>query len=592
LFDQSLQTALTVSLEQSAHANVFPDARVTSALTRMQRDPASRIDPELGREICRRENIRALVSCGIARVGPRYVLSARIVDPRTGETVRSYDEQADGQDKVLPALSSLAADIRRGLGESLSSIERSNRPLPQVTTASLRALQLYADGQRLWAKGQHPEAVKLYESALQLDPEFAMAYSALGNAYSSFVFNQPVKGRAYYDNALRLSTRTTERERLLIEASAASATGNVQEAERVYRAYLAMYADDSAVRYSLGTMLMMNNRSGEALEQFLDVVRVAPQDAGAFINAATSYAKLRKYPEALEYYRRAFVLEPTWEGGGNLNHEYGFAVVRAGEVSKAREVFSKALGFQDSKAGGLRSLALLDMYEGRYREAETKLREAIILNRAAKQPLSEARNLMFLAQVRQGRDPRAAVLAELDRADVLLAPLDTDVGWYANLGTFLARAGVVGQAKRLVTVVAKRAEPGSPSDMSALHGLEGEIALAERRYEKAIDSLALADRELRNGLALESLANAYRIAGNSAQAIATYEALLALDAVGWEAQPGWLAAHYALADAYRKTNQIDRARETADKLLNLWKEADPDLPFLQKIRELRRLLDR
>ena len=136
MFDRSLLTALKVSLEQSAHANVVPDARIASALTRMKRDPASRIDAALGREISSRENIRALVSCSIVRVGPRYVLSARIVDPRTGDTVRSYDEPAVGEDEVLPALSSLAADIRRGLGESLTSIQQRNRPLPQVTTAS------------------------------------------------------------------------------------------------------------------------------------------------------------------------------------------------------------------------------------------------------------------------------------------------------------------------------------------------------------------------------------------------------------------------------------------------------------------------
>src|SRR4029453_5237059 len=165
MFDRSLAMALTVSLEQSPHANVFPRARAAGALARMKRDPASRIDADLGRDICRRENIRALVSSSIARVGPRYALSARIVDPSSGETIRSYVEQADGADGVLPALSSLAGDIRRGLGESLQSIEQRNRPLPQVTTASLPALQRYADGQGSWAKGQYDEAVKLYEAA-------------------------------------------------------------------------------------------------------------------------------------------------------------------------------------------------------------------------------------------------------------------------------------------------------------------------------------------------------------------------------------------------------------------------------------------
>ena len=592
VFDRSLVMALTVSLEQSTHANVFPRARVAGALTRMKRDLASRIDAELGREICRRENIRALVSSSIARVGPRYALSARIVDPSTGESIRSYVEQADGADGVLPALSSLARDIRRGLGESLQSIEQRNRALPQVTTPSLPALQLYADGQRSWSKGQHSEGVKLYEAALQLDPEFAMAYAALGNAYSSFIFNQPVKGRGYFDKALQLSARTTERERLTIEATAAASAGNIREAERAYGAYLTTYPDDTVIRYSFGTMLMRNNRQAEALEQFMDVIRASPQDARALINAATSYVGLNQYPKALEYYRMAFELEPAWELGGNLNHEYGFVLVKSGDASKAREVFSKAVNSQDSKAGGLRSLALLEMYEGRYRDAEIKLREAVVLNRAAQAPLSEARNLMFLAQVREGRGAKADALAELDRAATLLAPLDTDVGWYATLGSLLARAGAASKARRQLAVVARRADAASPSEMSDLHRLEGEIALAEKQHGKAIDSFALADREVRSGLTLEGLANAYLVAGRSAEAIATYEALLALDGLGSEVEHPWLAAHYTLTDACRRNNQADRARHAVDMLLQFWKDADPDLPVVVQTRELRRRLDR
>jgi serine/threonine protein kinase/tetratricopeptide (TPR) repeat protein len=592
LFDRSLLTALTVSLEQSAHANVFPRARVSSALTRMKRDPASPIDSELGREICRRENIRALVTCSIARVGPRYALSARIVDPQTGETVRSYEQQPPDEGHVLPALSDLATQIRRGLGESLASVNHSNRPLPQVTTTSLRALQLYAEGQNLWSKGQRNEAVKLYESALQQDPEFAMAHSALGVAYTSFVFNQPTKGRAHLEEALRLSTRTTDRERLLIEATAASSAGIVSEAERAYRAYLATYPDDSGVRYSLGTLLMNANRPAEAVGEFLDVIRVAPQYGSAYINAATSYKKLQKPQEALAYYRKAFAIEPTWETGGNLNHEYGFALVSVGDIAKAREVFGKALASPGSKPGGLRSLALLDLYQGKYRDGADKLREAILLNQATKSALSEARNRMYLALVREGQGAKAAALTELDKAALLLAPLDVEALWFADLGSALARAGAPAKAMRFAAIANKRVERNSPLAMSRLHRLEGEIALAERRDGQAIESLLLADREFRDSRSVESLAYAYQTIGDTTQAIANYEALLAIDSLGWEAQQPWVVAHFALADAYRRAGQVARARETADRLLTLWTSADPELPLLERTRLLVRQLPR
>jgi len=590
VFDRALLTALTVSLEQSPHANVYPRARVASALARMKRDRESPIDPELGREICRRESIRALVTCGIARVGSRYALSARIVDPQTGAAVRSYDELAPEEREVLPSLSELAASIRRGLGESLASIDRANKPLPQVTTSSLHALQLYADGQALWRKGQYHDAVKLYDKALEEDPDFAMVHAALGNAYMSFVFNQPSKGRAHLDRALQLATRTTERERMSIEATAASSAGNVYEAERAYHAYLATYPDDSLIRYSLGTMLMMNSRPAEALDQFQDVIRVAPQYAGAYINAATSCVKLQRVQESLEFYRKAFALEPSWESGGNLNHEYGFAWVRAGDIAKAREVFGKALASPGSKAGGLRSLALLDLYQGKYKDGADKLREAILLSQAAKASLSEARNRVYLAQVFEGQGAGAARLVELDRAAGLVARLDIDASWFADLGAALARAGTAAKARSLAKVVALRVERNSPRAMSRLHRLEGEIALAEGRHQDAVDSLLLADREFRDSGTVESLAAAYLAAGDRTRAIATYEALLAIDSLGWEAQQPWLAAHYVLADAYREVGRASSALETAERLLDLWKAADPDLLLVKRTRDLVRRL--
>ena len=122
----------------------------------------------------------------------------------------TFEEQARGEDAVLPALSALAVRIRQTPGRvARPAIQRANRPLQQVTTASLTALELYTEGQQLWVKGKYNEAVKTYESALQQDPEFAMAHAALGNAYVSHIYNQPSRGRECFARALELASRTT-----------------------------------------------------------------------------------------------------------------------------------------------------------------------------------------------------------------------------------------------------------------------------------------------------------------------------------------------------------------------------------------------
>jgi tetratricopeptide (TPR) repeat protein len=592
VFDRSLFTALTVSLEQSTHANVFPRSRVASALNRMKRSPSSPIDAELGREICLRENVRALVTCEIERAASRYTLAARIVDPRTGESVRSFEEQARGEDAVLPALSALAVRIRENLGESLPAIQRSNRPLPMVTTASLKALQQFTEGQELWARGKYVEAVKMFEMAVQEDPGFAMAHAALGNAWTSHLYNQPSKGLAAYAKALELASRTTDRERLVIQASSSAASGDWAESARLYKAYLETYPDDVSTRYALGTLLMQNRRPVEALEQFQHIVRVAPASPSAFINMATTLDQLHRFPEALDAYAKAFALEPAWETGGNLNHEYGFTFVRAGQPAKAREVFAKAVAVPDYRARGLRSLAVLDLYEGHYHAAGERFREAALMNEAARNRLSASRDRMFLASVFEGEGDAAGQLAELERARAALEGLDVETLWPSRLGVAFARAGAIARAEGLRAAVAKRVRPASASDASELHRLEGEIELAHGRHAAAVEKLRLADREFQTGLTLESLAFAAWKAGSLPEAVSTYEALLATSPAGWEAQQGWVTAPYFLALAYRASGQVDKARAAADRLLAQWKDADSDLVVLRRTRELSRELAR
>jgi len=219
VFDNSLTTAFTVSLQQSAHVNVLPQVRIGDALRRMGKDANVRIDEPLGREICLRENAKALIVGELAKVGRQYAISARLLDPQTDEAVRAYIERAKGQDQILGVLGEVARRIRKDLGESLGAIRRNDRPLPQVTTRSLQALQLYAEGQQRWRKGAHQDALRLFQSALEYDASFAMAHVALGSAYCSHIFSDPVKGKAHYEKALEYSERITERERSLLQAA-------------------------------------------------------------------------------------------------------------------------------------------------------------------------------------------------------------------------------------------------------------------------------------------------------------------------------------------------------------------------------------
>jgi serine/threonine protein kinase/tetratricopeptide (TPR) repeat protein len=334
VFDKSLATALNASLSQSAYANIFSKSRSNAVLQRMGKKPDTLVNQQIGCEICQRENIRGLICPTIGKVGNRFVLSAKIVDPQTGDEVRSYVEQADGYNQVLPALDRIAAALRKGLGESLPQIETRSRPLAQVTTSSLTALKAYSNGLQLWEKGQYGAALDLLLTATKEDPDFAMAHAAIGRFYSSYIFNDFTNSRLHYESALKLVDRLTEREKQVIRLQYESDFGKYETAHNLYEIFLRDYPDSIPQRYNYGIVLRDHNMVDKAIEQFKEVLRIAPDYAAAYINLATCYSKINRPRDALESYNRAFKLEPDWLMDGNQNREYGLVFVELGDIVK------------------------------------------------------------------------------------------------------------------------------------------------------------------------------------------------------------------------------------------------------------------
>ena len=593
LFDRSLTTAFRISLEQSTHANVLPPARVSQALRRMGKPKVEHLDEELGREICVREHTRGLVTSSISRVGSQYVLSAQLIDPASGNRVRTYSERADREDHILDGLDRIARALRRDLGESLATIQQGSRPLPQVTTSSLQALKLYSEGSYLWGKGDYDNGVRQVEAALAEDPEFAMAHAALGTSYMSFIYNDRLKWRQHLERALELANRTSDRERLLIQVKHAEELGTPAQAERLCRLYLSQYPDDAAVRYNFGSMLMRWTREREAIAQLSEVVRVAPTFASAYINLATSQRNIREYKEALSNYDKAFTLEPDWKLGGNLNHEYGFAFVEIGDHEKAREVFSLALARPQDRARALRSMALLDVYEGQHRHAIATFREAALTNESARVGTSAARDRLFLATTLLAVGDRTGALRELDAAVALLPTSAPQLWMSARIGQAYARAGAARKAADILSATRPHAEANNVEHQSELHVLEGEIELARDHPARALELFDLAYRERPWPLTMEPLARAELAQKLTDRGVERFRTLVGLAhrCLGWEAQTPWLNAHYTLARLLAERGERDEARRVIDQLLRIWKDSDGSPTLLAQAKALSDRID-
>jgi len=589
VFDGSLETALTVGTQQSQYVNVFPLSRMQETLRRMRRADVKKVDETIGREIALREGIKGILACGISKVGDRYLLTARIVDPDKQTAVFSASSRAEGKEEVLPRLDELARKVRRALGESMAKISEQRMALFQATTSSLEALKYYT-GSRT-APGD--TAVQLLKQALELDPDFALAHAELGMKY--YIGGNRGDGEMHFQKALSLLGRLTTRERLWIRAIVEDWRGNRDQGIQNYKAYLAEYPDDSGARYRLGYAYLLSGQQALGVEAFKRVIDIDKDSAGAYINLASCLSGLKKNEEALANYQKAFSLSPELSTGLYVNQEYGFLLVRMGKIQEARQAFENMIAQPDNslKAKGYRSLGLLLMYQGKYGSAQDSLKEAINLNKILKYKLSELRDHLFLAMNFRMKRQYEAFEKEMKAVDAIQEEIKLDPVFIFKIGKIYARLNRLKEAGQLLEILKTRIgdvlavsgiNRSNQSDQESFHLLNGEIALARRQYEEAIGSFGMA-ASLGDNQLEDSLAFAYSKSGNLEKSIEKYEEFLKTDVLGYEGQELWVLAHYQLGRLYEQKGESAEAGKYFELFLDIWKDADPGIPEVEDARK-------
>ena len=582
VFNQSLNTALEVSLQQSSYVNILPHSRINETLKRMGKEKTEIINEDIGVEIAQREGIAVIVVCNISLIGNIYLLTAKVVEVNTRKTLKTESFKANGKNEVLISLDNLGRKIRRDLGESLKEINSKIIALPEATTSSLDALKCLVKGNEAWnTDGKLNEAEVFYLKAIELDPEFAYAHASLGSLY--YWMNNRTKGEEHFTKALNLLDRLTEKEKLWIQARIEGFRGNYEEAVLKYNIYLRNYPSSSDAWYRLGYNYMMLSRCEEAIAAFNKSLEIhKDKDPNAYINIATCYKILKKYQQSVEFYLKAFTINPNLLNITNLNHEFGFTYVQMGEFQKAREVFEKlTAGEDDLKVQGYRSLALLLMYTGKYSEAINKLHESILICKTRGYGLSELRNHLFLAIAYKTKGMMPEFYEELNKVNELFKAEGLEPWWYFLYGKILVRDGKIQKAEKILNEISARINKGNRTDTAVYNILKGEIQLAKGNPAEAIELIKTGINLRRDGYTLESLANYYYDTGDLDMAIVKYKEIIEIkSSLGWEPQEYWIKAHYNLGKIYEKKGNYDQAIKYYKDFLNIWKDADNDLPEL------------
>jgi serine/threonine protein kinase/Tfp pilus assembly protein PilF len=592
IFDDTLKTALSVSLRQSPFLNVLSDSEVAKTLQLMTRPTGTKLTPEVARELCLRAGSKSYLAGSIGGLGSEYVLGLKAVNCQSGDTLAEEQVTAASKEKVLDALGEAASKLRTELGESLATVQKFDVPLQQATTSSLEALKAYSLG---WGAESLTAALPYHQRAIELDKNFAMGYRAVGNDYNGL--GGVERAAEQYTKAFALREHGSEWEKLVITADYyRNVTGELDKAAKTYREWIRSYPRDGAPYGYLGLVLAAQGQYEKGAEIIKETIRRAPNDSASYSNLAgyslalqrfdeaqriiheAQARKLDEYPMHNDLYALAFLgadsaammAQLQWFAGQPEVENCGLALASdteayAGRVGRARELNKRAADSAvraDSKEGG-----------------------AIYLGSAALQQAA-------YGNVTEARQSAAAALK--------LVPTSQGVEVEAALA--FAMAADTARAESLAQDLGKRFPLDTQIQSLWLPAIQGQLALDKKNPAAALTALQVAFPPLEFG-AIAFINNvsclyptyvrgeAYLAAGQGNAAAAEFQKILDHSGIVWNCWTGALA-HLGVARAnalQSRTSQgadADAARVRAlaayKDFLTLWKDADPDIPILKQ----------
>jgi eukaryotic-like serine/threonine-protein kinase len=583
IFDGTLRQGLSAQLDQSPYLNLLSDQRIVQTLALMAQPKDAQLTPALSREVCQRTGSTAVLNGSIAQVGASYLLTLAAINCADAEMLAMTEAQAGDKDHVLQALGKVASEMRRRLGESLTSIEKYDAPPENVTTRSLEALKAYNAGyQTMIVKNDYPDAIALFQQAINLDPNFAMAYARLGINY----YNQDETSRAAENlqKAYQLRDRLSEREKLYIEAShEAMATGDMEAARKTYESWAQIYPRDQFAIGNLGVVDGFLGDYGKGLAAIQNAWELNPGNALVMANIVDSYLQLNRFDEAKATAREA----QSRHLDSVLLHGYLYLVDflqhdAAGMEREAAELMGKP-GWEDLILYYQSDTAA---FAGQFIKARVLTRRAVAsAQRADKNETAAA--YQAEAAVREALVGNLA-LAKQQATDALALSNDREVETMAAIA--LGLAGESTRALRLAGDLGLRFPHNTIVQFNSVPPIRAAVALRAGDAGKAIEALAVST-PYETGQTSQSVTfTLYPVYLRGESYLAARQGLAAsvefqriLDHAGLvENEPLGALAHLGLARSFALSGETTKAKSAYQDFLGLWKDADSDIPILKQ----------
>jgi len=584
VFDDTLKTALNVSLRQSPFLSVLPDQQVAETLRLMTLPPATRLTPDVTREICLRAKSKAYITGTIGSLGNEYVLGLKAVNCQTGGILAQEQVTAATKEKVLDQLGGAATKLRGELGESIASVQKFDVPLAEATTPSLEALKAYTAAWRVHSSTGASAAVPFYKRAIEIDPQFAMAYAWLGDMYGQM--GESDLSAANLSQAYQLRDRASDAEKFFITASYyIRVTGNLENAEQTCLVWAQTYPREMPAHGLLSGVIYLGlGRYEDGVAQGKRAIELNPDVAAVYGGLGSDYLYLNRLNEAESTLRMAAQRKVDSPDLSVLRYDIAFLKgdqagmdqeaargrANAADVISYQEAFVQAYSghLQQSRSMSQRASDLAQQSAGRETSALFRAGAAIPeafagYGSVARQKASAALELSKDREVEFGAGVALALLGDSARSQALANdlqrrfPEDTSVRFTYTpaLRALLAlNRGEPGKAIEQLQI-ASPYELATPR--SAIHGNFGAL------YPIYVRGEAYVAQKQGAQAAVEF------------QKILTHRGIVGSDPIG-------AMARLQLGRAYALSGDTAKAKTAYEDFLTLWKDADPEIPILKQ----------
>ena len=576
VFDDALKQAMAVELGQSPFLNVLSDRKVNETLRMMGRPANERITGDVGRELCLRTGSKALLGGTISSLGSHYLVDLNAAACSTGDTLAKEQVEATSKEDVLKALSRASSSLRTKLGESLPSVQKFDVPI-EATTSSLEALKNYSMGITIKKEKGDVPSIPFLKRAIELDPNFPMAYAGLAMTYENLgQFSLALESAT---KAYRLRDRVSERERLRITEAYFVATGELEKATQACELWAANYPRDSIPLVNMGANYSAMGQPEKALTEFQEALQLDPDNVTIYAALGAAYLRLNRLDEAKVTIDQAFAHK--LDSGYLRLAMYELAFLRGDSAQMEQQV-----AWAGDKPGNdddwlLSMQSDTEAYYGRLSQARDLSRRAV--DSAVRSDTKETAALWQInAAQREVEVGNKAGATQGINAALALSP-GRDVTTMAALT--LARVGDTTRANALVEELEKSYPDYALLKLYWLPTINAAIEINKGHSSQAFVYLeAGAPYELSEAGNLYPSylrGQAYLLAHNGTAAAAEFQKLLDHRGIVLNSVTGSLA-HLQVGRACAMTGDSTKAKAAYQDFLTLWKDADADIPILKQ----------